>query len=43
MRLEIKNVSKKIGEDEVLHNINLIMDGGKIYGLQGKDVYKRQR
>lgn len=37
MRLEIKNVSKKIGEDEVLHNINLIMDGGKIYGLQGKN------
>lgn len=37
MRLEIKNVSKKIGEDEVLHKINLIMDGGKIYGLQGKN------
>ena len=37
MRLEIKNVSKKIGEDKVLHNINLIMDGGKIYGLQGKN------
>lgn len=37
MYLEIQNVSKKIKEDFVLHNINLSMERGKIYGLQGKN------
>lgn len=37
MFLEIKDISKKIGEDYVLREINLSMDKGKIYGLQGKN------
>ena len=37
MFLEINNVSKKIGLDYVLRDINLSMDKGKIYGLQGKN------
>ena len=35
--LEIKDISKKIGEDYVLREINLSMDKGRIYGLQGKN------
>ncbi len=37
MFLEIKDISKKIGEDYVLREINLSMDKGRIYGLQGKN------
>ncbi len=37
MYLEIENVSKKIGSDYVLSNINLSMEKGMIYGLQGKN------
>lgn len=37
MYLEIQNVSKKIGSDYVLRDINLSMEKGKIYGLQGKN------
>ena len=37
MFLEMKDISKKIGEDYVLREINLSMDKGKIYGLQGKN------
>lgn len=37
MYLEIENVSKKIKEDFVLSEINLSMERGKIYGLQGKN------
>ena len=37
MFLEITNVSKKIGTDDVLSDITLSMEKGKIYGLQGKN------
>ncbi len=37
MFLEIKDISKKIGEDYVLREINLSMDKGRIYGLKGKN------
>lgn len=37
MYLEIENVSKRIGNDDVLQNITLSMEKGNIYGLQGKN------
>ena len=37
MYLELRNVSKKIKEDFVLNEINLSMERGKVYGLQGKN------
>ena len=37
MKIEIKNVLKKIGKTEVLKDINLEFNGGKIYGLKGKN------
>lgn len=37
MKIEIKNVWKKIGKTEVLKDINLEFNGGKIYGLKGKN------
>ncbi len=35
--LECKNVYKSFGDKEVLKNINLAIDGGKIIGLLGKN------
>lgn len=37
MFLEIENVSKRIGEDDVLSEIYLSMKKNRIYGLQGKN------
>ena len=37
MFLEITNVGKRIGADDVLSDISLSMEKGKIYGLQGKN------
>lgn len=37
MFLEMENVSKKIGLDYVLNDINLSMEKGRVYGLQGKN------
>ena len=37
MKIEIKNVSKKIGQAEVLKDIGVTFEGGKIYGLRGKN------
>lgn len=37
MKIEIKNMWKKIGKTEVLKDINLEFNGGKIYGLKGKN------
>lgn len=34
MKIEIKNVWKKIGKTEVLKDINLEFNGGKIYGFK---------
>ena len=37
MFLEIENISKQIGAEEVLKNITISMDRGRVYGLQGKN------
>ena len=37
MYLELTDISKKIGTDEVLSGITLSMERGKVYGLQGKN------
>lgn len=37
MYIELKNLEKKMGKKVILHNINLKMEGGKIYGLKGKN------
>lgn len=35
--IEVKNLSKKIGENQVLENINLKLNDGKVYGFQGRN------
>lgn len=37
MKIEIKNVTKKIGQTEVLKDIHVTFEGGRIYGLRGKN------
>ncbi len=37
MYLEVEEINKKIGVDDVLSDIRLSMEKGKIYGLQGKN------
>ena len=37
MKIEIKNVSKRIGQAEVLKDIHVTFEGGRIYGLRGKN------
>lgn len=37
MHLEVENLSKSIKGIEVLKDINLTMEGGRIYGLRGKN------
>lgn len=37
MYIELKNLEKKMGKKVILHNINLKMEGGKVYGLKGKN------
>ena len=37
MKVELKNVTKIIQKNEVLKGINLTFEGGKIYGLRGKN------
>ena len=37
MKLEIKNLSKKYGEKEVLKDIDFTFEEGKIYGLIGRN------
>lgn len=37
MYLEVKNVTKEIGSDIVLKNINISMERGHIYGIEGKN------
>lgn len=37
MNLILKNVSKKFGSNEVLKNINIEFNGGKIYGFIGRN------
>ncbi len=37
MVIEVKNVTKKIGSNIVLSNVNVTMDSGRIYGLKGKN------
>lgn len=37
MRLEVKNVSKSFKNNQVLNNINISFESGKIYGLIGRN------
>lgn len=37
MKLEIKNLNKKFGTNEVLKNVNINMTGGNIYGFIGRN------
>lgn len=37
MKIEVKNVTKKFGKNEVIHNINAVFESGKIYGLIGRN------
>ena len=37
MSIEVKNLTKKIGSNVVLSDVNLTMNAGKIYGLKGKN------
>ena len=35
--IEITHVTKKFGEDTVLHDINVSMERGKVYGFSGNN------
>lgn len=37
MKIEVKNVSKKFKNVEVLHDLNVTFESGKIYGLIGRN------
>lgn len=37
MQIVIEHLTKKIGANEVLKDISVVFDGGKIYGLRGKN------
>ena len=37
MKIEVKNLEKKIQKAAVLEGINLSLTGGHIYGLRGKN------
>ncbi len=37
MKIEIKNLSKKFKDNDILSNVNLIFESGNIYGLYGRN------
>jgi len=37
MKIEVKNVTKSFGKNEVIHNIDMVFESGKIYGLIGRN------
>lgn len=37
MKIDINNISKKIGNQDVLKNISLQLESGRIYGLKGRN------
>lgn len=37
MYMELTDISKSIGKTTILHDINLRIEGGKVYGLRGKN------
>ncbi len=37
MKIRVENLCKRIKKNTILNNINLDLEGGKIYGLQGKN------
>lgn len=37
MKLELKDVCKKIGSNEIIKSVNLSMESGKIYGFVGRN------
>ena len=38
MILEVKNISKKFKDVEILKKVNIKFEGGKIYGIIGRNV-----
>ena len=42
MKFVIEHLSKHFGKKEVLRDIDFTFESGKIFGLLGRDVYKRQ-
>ena len=43
MYIELKNVSKKIKGIDILDDVSLRMESGKIYGFRGKNVSAKHR
>lgn len=37
MKIEVKNLSKKFKNEEIINNINITFESGKIYGIIGKN------
>ncbi len=37
MKLELKNIEKSFGEKKVLHGVSLVAEGGKAFGLLGRN------
>lgn len=37
MKLEMKNICKSFGEKQVLNNVSLTAEGGKAFGLLGRN------
>ena len=35
--IEINHVTKKFGDDVILHDINISMEQGKVYGISGNN------
>ena len=42
MKVELKNVSKRLNDVTVLEDISLTLEAGTIYGLKGKNGLKRK-
>ena len=37
MKIEVKNLSKKIKKRDILSNINITFESGKVYGIVGRN------
>ncbi len=37
MKLQLENINKNIRKNNILHDINLTLEGGKVYGLKDKN------
>ena len=38
MKIEIRDLNKKIGKNQILDNISVTLISGKVYGLSGTNV-----